>query len=62
MRRAGWVARRSGPIPGRDRLPAASPSPRLERYDNFVGRPQLPCGTAGGQAGLLFSVLLIPVE
>ena len=25
---------------GRDRLPPAGPSPRLERY-NFAGRPQL---------------------
>ena len=45
---------------GRDRLPPAGPSPRLERY-NFAGRPQLSLGTAEGQAGLLFSVLLILV-
>ena len=41
MRRAGRVARRSGPRPWSDRLPAAGPSPRRERYDNFLGRPQL---------------------
>ena len=41
MRRAGWVARKYGPAARRDRPPAAGPSPRLERYDDFAGRPQL---------------------
>ena len=44
--------------------PPRVPSPHLERYDNFADRPQLHncLEVLQGQAGLLFSVLLIPVE